>query len=182
MAREKHQKLAQAVAYILRDEPSYRMNYMRLIKLLYIANRESLRETGETITHSRFAAMERGPVLEDLYDFIRGQCEEFPVWQEFFRTQNYELVLREDPGSGKLCGYETKLLRRVKENYKDYDEWDLVKETQDFPEWKENEPSAGTSRRIPPSSVLKAVGRSDDEEWIKEQAEARRFLEKVVDE
>lgn len=40
------------------------MSYLRMLKLLYLADRESLKETGHTITGDRVVAMEHGPVLE----------------------------------------------------------------------------------------------------------------------
>ena len=63
------------------------MNSMRLLKLLYIADRESLRETGRPITGGPVIAMERGPVLKEVYDLILGQHREMPLWAQFFRKE-----------------------------------------------------------------------------------------------
>src|SRR5271155_4089348 len=64
-------KTIQAIGVLLRADGVKRMNYMRLLKLLYMADRESLRETGRPITGGPVTAMERGPVLEEVYDLIR---------------------------------------------------------------------------------------------------------------
>ena len=51
-----------------------RMERIRLLKLLYIADRELLAETGRTITGDRVVAMDHGPVLSQVYDLIKGQA------------------------------------------------------------------------------------------------------------
>jgi uncharacterized phage-associated protein len=57
---------------LLRQDGVRCMNYMRLLKLLYIADRESLPRTGRPIVGGPVIAMERGPVLEEVFDLIRG--------------------------------------------------------------------------------------------------------------
>lgn len=65
-------KTIQAVGVLFRAEGVQRANCMRLLKLLYIADRESIREVGRPITGGAVVAMERGPVLEEVYDLIPG--------------------------------------------------------------------------------------------------------------
>ncbi len=99
-------KTIQAIGVLLRADGVKRTNYMRLLKLLYMADRESLRETGRPITGGPVAAMERGPVLEEVYDLIRGQHKEMPLWDSFFRKERYDLVELCEPDVGKLSKYE----------------------------------------------------------------------------
>src|SRR5438105_4403367 len=56
-------KTVQAAAEFLRHEPGKQMSRLRLIKLLYIADREALLETGRPITSDTIVAMKHGPVL-----------------------------------------------------------------------------------------------------------------------
>ncbi|MFP4028636.1 MAG: Panacea domain-containing protein [Candidatus Brocadiia bacterium] len=181
MRRSEKVKLMQVVAYFLRDEPSQRLNYMRLIKLIYLADRRSLEETGETMTHSRFVAMDRGPVLSELYDYIKGEYQDFPEWQRFFQKQHYEIVMREDPGIGKLSSYEAKVLQEIKEEHVDRDEFDLAEWTHKLEEWEKNKPPLGSSQEIPNEDLLEAVGRSEDIELIREQAASRQFLASLAE-
>ena len=60
------------VGVLLGYERARRMNYMRLLKLLYLAVREFLLKTGHTITGDHAGAMKRGPVSSQVYDLIRG--------------------------------------------------------------------------------------------------------------
>jgi uncharacterized phage-associated protein len=66
------EKAIQAVAALLHFHGSKEMSYLRMLKLLYIADRETLKETGRPITGDRIVAMEHGPVLSSVYDLIKG--------------------------------------------------------------------------------------------------------------
>ena len=60
-------KTAQAAAWLL-DRQEGRMPYLKLIKLLYLADRQSLIESGYPITGDRLVSMDRGPVLSRVLD------------------------------------------------------------------------------------------------------------------
>ena len=50
-----------------------RMEYVRLLKLLYIADREMMAEAGAPITGDRAVAMDHGPVLAMSTTWSRGR-------------------------------------------------------------------------------------------------------------
>ena len=64
------ERTAQAAAVLLRRADGHRMPYIRLLKLLYVADRESVRGTGFPITGDDPCAMRRGPVLSITHDLI----------------------------------------------------------------------------------------------------------------
>ena len=64
------EKTIQAIAALLHFHGSKEMSYLRMLKLLYLADRECLQETGRPITGDRVVAMEHGPVLSSVYDLI----------------------------------------------------------------------------------------------------------------
>jgi len=162
-------KTIQAAAELLRLERARQMNYMRLLKLLYIADRESLKETGRPITGDRAVAMERGPVLSTVLDLIKGQHIESPTWSKYLRKEGYHLELQEDPGKGGLSRYEIGKLQEISRRYEDCDEWDMVAIAHEFEEWKRNDPGK-SSRPIPLDDILSAIGRAGDRESIIEDA------------
>ena len=143
---------------------------MRLIKLLYIADRESLKETGRPITGDRVFAMDRGPVLSNLLDLIKGCYYDCSQWDKFIRKENYHIRLIDNPGNGELCKYEIEKLQEIWDRYDSKDEWDMVNETHEFPEWKKNH-MAAASQRIPLSDILEAVGRPGKLEEITKDAQ-----------
>ena len=143
---------------ILKEEPAHRMNYMKLLKLLTISERESLRSSGRMITGDRIAALPRGPLPSRIYDLIKGTDIESPQWSTFFDRRNYEIELRVDPGNGLLSKWEIDLLQDVTRRYADKDEWDMVEITHLLPEWKKNKPPEGSRCDISVKDILEGVG------------------------
>ena len=82
-------KAIQAAAALLRTEETRQMPYLRLLKLLYIADRDSIRKTGRPITGDQIQAMEYGPVPESVYKLIKGEHYNSPSWSKHFQTAGY---------------------------------------------------------------------------------------------
>jgi uncharacterized phage-associated protein len=77
-------KAIQAAGVLLRFEKN-RMSYLRLLKLLYIADREFIRDSGLPLLGSRAVAMEHGPLHSDVYNLVKGIHENTSLWSRFFR-------------------------------------------------------------------------------------------------
>jgi uncharacterized phage-associated protein len=155
------------------------MSYMRVLKLLYIADREALGETGRPITGGPAVAMERGPVLEEVYSLIRGQHPDMPLWDRYFRKDRYSLAMTEDPDVRQLSKYEIQKLQQVAEKYAELDEWDLSAITHGFPEWRKNDPGQ-SSRRIPLEDMVQAVvEEGEDAKKIVDEACERTRIERL---
>jgi len=65
-------KIIEAGAVLLGCRSQRRMSYLRLLKLLYMADRESLKETGWPIIGTQPVAMDYGPVHSEVYDLVKG--------------------------------------------------------------------------------------------------------------
>ncbi len=168
-------KAIQSVAFLLRLERDHRTNYMRLLKLLYIAEREILAEAGVTITGSRTIAMERGPVLEDVYSLIRSQHTDTAAWSKFFQVSSYDLEMIDDPGVGKLPKFIAEKLEEVSKRHSQHDEWALVEITHQFPEWKKNDPGK-SSKPIALADILDGMGRGETLPQVLDGAKQEAFL------
>ncbi len=176
MAQFSLQKALQAAAVLLKTENERRMNYMRLLKLLYIADRESVKQTGCPITYDRIVAMDHGPVPSRFYALIMGRDPASPKWARFVVTEHFDVELIKDPGNKKLSGYEIEVLQTVAKERESLNQWGVRDETHDFPEWEKNYVK-GTSVHIPLRDTLEAVGRGKDAEAILEEAaKVNRFL------
>lgn len=155
------QKAAQAAAHLLRrhGEP---MPYIKLIKLLYLADRRSLVETGYPITGDRLVSMPKGPVLSRVLDLItwesRGQDSD---WIRHISLPSNYLVMAIGPhDEGRLSDHDRQVLDAVFDEFGKMDRWDLIDYTHDLPEWVDPE---GSSRDIDPRVILREAGYSDDE-------------------
>lgn len=171
-------KTLQAVAVLLRAHPLQVMGRVRLLKLLYIADRESLRDRGAPITGDHAVAMKNGPVLSETYDLIKGTHIRAPQWSEHFENIGCDVRLLTDPGTGRLSRYEIEKLNEVAQTFEHEDDWELAERTHEFPEWQKNDPG-DSSRPIPFEDILKAVGRSDDIEDIREDAKAAALMDRL---
>jgi uncharacterized phage-associated protein len=176
-------KTIQAIAVLLRSDLCKEMDYLRILKLLYIADRESLAETGRPITGDSVVAMKFGPVLKGVYDFIRSNRPEIPIWSTFLRKDHYQIELLDDPGVDQMSPYEIKKVKDVAKRYKDYGGYDLVEVTHGFSEWQQNNPEKfGTKKRpIPLEDILVGVGRAKDIKWIKEDAKAAAAFDSLLE-
>ncbi len=173
-----YEKAAHAAAAFLRQSPNYRMNYYRLLKLLYIADRESLRETGRPIVGGRLIAMCRGPLHSAYLDLVKGNDPESPWWMTHFRTDKFDVEMRDDPGNTELSKRELDLINRVSQEHEEQDEWAVGAVTHEFPEFKSKPPAEGEVRTIPFQDVVEAVGRGADLKQIEDDAKNVAEFEK----
>lgn len=171
--RFRERKALQAVAYLLRLAGG-RMNYMKLLKLLYLADRAALIERGAPITTDRPVSMRYGPVLSNIYSLIRDQA--MPGAASLFarfivQKQPYEVALEGEPGDGDLSRYEKKVIDRVWREHGEKTQWELVDFTHALPEWVDPESS---SVEIRPEQILEGARLPEPE--IRERLRLLRSL------
>lgn len=177
------EKATQAVAVLLREAPPpHRDNYMRLLKLLYLADRRSIERTGQPITGDRVHAMQRGPVLSRVYDLMKGATSGFEQWtQHLENVGQYELQLAEDPGSDQLSPCEIEILQEVWREHLGHDEFEMVEITHQLPEWQQHQPHDNIkNERIPFPDILAALGREDDLPELLARAREDAFLNRIL--
>ena len=163
-------KAIQVVGFLLKQNKG-QINYTKLIKLLYIADRKSLEEWDITITGDAYCSMPNGPVLSSIYDLIKDKhfnVELQKKWNKFFKTKNHSLVLkREVFDEGKLNDSEIEILKKVDREFKDSSFGDLIDFTHNkkvFPEVKSEEAEAkNTSIPLRVEDILEVIGRSREE-------------------
>ena len=168
------QKKIQAAGVILRDRgPTDRL---RLLKLLYIADREALQQRGVPILGGLMVAMKHGPLHSEVYDLIKGSHASEAEWSACFQSQGNTITMIHDPGRMDLSPFEIDLLNAVTDRYQDVDTWELSELTHEFQEWVQSV-QKGTSRHIPSEQLLKALDFSDEEiASITQSAESHALL------
>ena len=140
------------------------MHYMKLIKLLYLADREALQRWGIPITTDTYVSMDHGPVVSTIYDLIRQRAAG-ETWQAYISApmgdMNKEVSLVKQGKLARLSRAEEKLIREVFEKYGHWNRYvlrDYVMHS--LPEWKDPE---GTSLPITIADILKAGGDTREE-------------------
>ena len=119
------EKTIQAAAYLIKHRGD-RENYMRLLKLLYLADRRGMEQKAAPISGDTPYAMERGPVPTRTLDLIKGADPQSARWEQFIRRDNYDVVLTNDPGNLALSRAEVRVLGAIADEFVNHDEWDLV--------------------------------------------------------
>ena len=76
------------------------MSYMKLIKLLYFADRKYIKQTGSSITKDTYYSMKNGPVLSNVLNLINTEPEpdRFSYWSS--------IIAEPYPLPAILHGYE----------------------------------------------------------------------------
>jgi len=155
-------KIVEAVAVLLKSCPERSMGRMRLLKLLYIADRESLREVRRPIIGTELTSMKWGPLHSKVYDMAKGPPDDDETWGRFLDNKGRYVVLGDDPGHGTLSRYEIRMLQATADKHRDMTDSQLSAITHDFPEYKRNDPG-GSSRPIPMHDILEAIGLAEEE-------------------
>jgi uncharacterized phage-associated protein len=163
MLRFDEAKATEATALFLRLRGG-QMHYMKLIKLLYLADRIALQQWGIPITTDSYVSMDHGPVVSTIYDLIRGRVEG-PTWKEYITPPmgdgGKEVALVRPPKLSRLSRAEEGVIKEV---FDQYGKWNRYK-LRDFvmhrlPEWQDPE---GTLIPIRIADILSASGTDQDE-------------------
>jgi uncharacterized phage-associated protein len=140
------------------------MNYMVLLKLLYLMEREALIRWGRPVTNDKYYSLPKGPVLSSVYSLMVE--EPFPwekgVWAQHISEPSHFIVeTMGDPGTSELSQAEEELIAETFGNYGHLKPFELVELLHKIlPEWKE--PKGG---RIPITiaDILRAGKRTSGE-------------------
>lgn len=172
-------KAIQVAAKLLSFEHRSTMGRLRLVKLLYIADRKCLKETGRFMIGDHAVAMDCGPVHSTVYNMIKGESIHDKEWARYIRNDGpRDVQLHGSPGNSELSRHEIQILRRVSEDLMSQDDSDLINLTHLFGEYKKadsnREPKS--SVRIPVEDIIEGVNRADDsEEILRDMNDASAF-------
>jgi len=152
------------------------MNYMRLIKLLYVAERESLSRFGRPILGDRYVSMKHGPVLSHVYDLVMTDPPEGPWARHIQRFRPHAVSLRAQPRLDSLSRADLQILTEVAELYQKFDQFHLRNMThEEFEEWQD---PGDTSREIPAERILEVLGKSPEEiERVRQRTTEKQTLD-----
>jgi uncharacterized phage-associated protein len=172
-------KTIQAAMYLLDLEPGKQMDMLRLMKLMYMADRESIREKRRPISGDEYFSMEHGPVLSAFYNLIKKHIVG-SEWANRVNREGNRLTLREGAlETGRLSKYERRKLREVSEQCRGKGTWTVRDLTHDFPEWTD---PGKSSLSIPLPRVVRVVGLGDEvDNVVAEQISAQLFSQLLAE-
>jgi hypothetical protein len=141
-----------------------RMSRLKLIKLLYLADRKALENWERPITYDTYYSMGQGQVLSGVLDLINNNIKN-PFWQDHIEQAGKDYVR----------------LSNLKDIYKRFGPWyrfDLGNYTKKLPEYK---PTTGRMRTYI-QDILDKIYSKDDTERIVRRLEEKAYLDIALEE
>lgn len=173
-------KATEAAAILLKLNQG-RMNIVKLLKLLYLADREALERFERPITNDSYCSMDQGPVLRTTYNIIQNRAYgRGDYWGESISQRDpfHKVALLSNVKPKKLSPAEVEVLHDIYEEFGPYDTWTLVEMTHDLPEYKD---PSGSSIPIELHEILDPLGYSvNDIDRIKAELEAEAETDKIL--
>ena len=169
------------------------MNYMGLLKMLYIADRKALEKINFPIIGDQYYSLDYGPILSSVYDLIKGFDVKREgvkgashIWQKYistrpkeYKNENYYKVrLLKDPGVQELCQDEEEILEEVYSKFAGIDPFEVAKWTHELPEWKN---PFGSRIPIEVENVLKYLKKTNEEiTQISQEIDEERYIRQII--
>jgi len=180
MIKYREDKTTQAAGHFLSlSEGS--INYMKLIKLLYFADRQALLSFGRPITFDSYVSMKNGPVLSFTLDRIntKGDGDYCSYWHEYISDpNNYIVDLNKDTPVDMLSKAEIDTLNKIWNEFGEFSEWDLVEKSHDLPEWQDPN---GSTRPIEIVDIFSCEGYSKEEyQNVMELLAAEEYADEIL--
>ena len=154
-------KAAHLAAFFLRKGGG-RLSVLKLVKLMYLAEREHMKRYLHPITLDHFVSMPHGPVPTAVYDILNG-CLDSEEWRRLIsERQGNEVVLRsgvKEEDLDELSDLEVETAERVWREFGKMDPWELRNWTHEHcPEWEDPD---GSSYAIPYARILRVAAGLD---------------------
>ena len=135
---------------------------LKLMKLMYLAEREAIRLRNVGITGDRMVSMKNGPVLKHTLDRLTplDQIDPGGVWREYIEIPSkWEVRLKRPfPPEKALSRGELTIADEIWKGHGNKSKWQLVELTHTFDEWRD----PGESRRpIQFQEILIGLGFDD---------------------
>lgn len=161
------------------------MNYMKLIKLMYLVDRASFCAIGQFVTNDDMYSLPNGPLLSNVDDLITEPSRQKNIWtQHITEPAKYEVSLtRKNHKSVQdlLSDFELELTQHIFQQFGKMNVWDLVDQLHKMlPEWEN--PGPGRRKPINLDAILADCGKLPEErrqilQYLNEQAQAERFFQ-----
>jgi uncharacterized phage-associated protein len=162
-------RAAESAAFLL-HRAGGTLPLIKLMKLMYLAERLSFKRYGEALTGDRLVSMDQGPVLSRTYEHINGARRSVEGgWEDWVSDRaGHQLALR-DPSKIRspeqdlmyLSESDLEVLGETWEEFGHLDKWALVDYTHKHcPEWEFPD---GSSLPIEHSKLFSALGYTEDQ-------------------
>lgn len=179
-------KAAQLIAALILKGAGNSINILKAVKLVYLADRESIRRFGLPILDEDRYSMPHGPVNSTTYRHVNGEVDlQTCGWSDYLEDRANHKIALAQPGLSlddldELSDADIECIDSVWGEFGHMDQWQLVEWTHNpdnVPEWED--PNGG-SIKIPYRRILNAVGVENADE-VDATVEALREIDLAFD-
>lgn len=169
-------KLIQTVYFVLKKYNN-RINYTKLIKILYLSDRESINQIGVSITDNETYNLHNGPILSELLDLIKNNYNPQiqTVWNQYYKKDgNYLVCINDAISDDELSEFEESIIDEQDSKYHERDVFDIIDNVlhnhEICPEWED--PGQFRSDYLSKEKIMDVLGynRSEIKHIIKNNA------------
>lgn len=149
-------KATQAASYLL-SLNNDKLNYTKLIKLLFIADRRAIEKWNNVITTDTHFIMDCGQVGTNVYNEIKNENElkSDDYWHQFIEKDYFAVRLVKNPGTDLLSKREMDELASVDREFKKYSYGRMIDYCHNhFSEWHDPK---GCSEYLPIETIIEHI-------------------------
>jgi len=140
------------------------MDIIKLVKLIYLAEREAIVRWGRPIIFDSYCSLPHGPVTSITLNLMNSTLDIEPstYWHKYIAERDGHCIklTGEKAPKDQLSKAEEGLVDEIFREYGRMDKWQLRDLTHKLPEWKDPD---GSSLPIPMSEILAAEGFTKDD-------------------
>ncbi len=146
------------------------MPVLKLMKLMYLAERKSIEKSGLPMTFDRMVSLPHGPVLSQTKDLADGSTET-PEWNSLIldrEDHDVTLAIGGLPDLDELSDFEEEILREIWQQFGPMTKWQIRDWTHNnCEEWEDPD---GSSLPIPEERLFEILGfnKEDSEAMAKD--------------
>ena len=175
------EKIAHMAAYLIKKSGG-EVQRLKLMKLMYLADRQSFEDRGCSISGDRFFSMKSGPVLSSAYDLMKGTGSAQSFWDGLIKNHTNTTVhsLRDKESDLDLLSeYDEQVMDEVIRRYGAKSGPELKNYLHDScPEWED---PGRSSKLIRIGKILESLGYDEETALHYElRATEREVLDKAI--
>jgi len=163
------------------------IDIVRLMKLLYLAERRSLELHRRPMFGDRYVSMKHGPVVSHSYNLLKSgpdakaeeRSEDVDLWAAHFIRDGYMVRLQQRVAPATLSRADIEVINAVHDEWRSTDTWAMVEKLHaSLKEWRN---PGKTSTAIAVEDICAALRLKDNEvQDIQDQVQADLAMAKVL--
>ncbi len=181
----KTRKAAQVAAFFAALSGG-KINILKAVKLIYLADRLSMERRDTPITNDQYFSMPFGPVNSCTYNYMNGVAPpRQDEWHEFIGVRNYNDIplsrtINIPDDLDELSRSEIKILTETWEKFENIDQFELADWTHRFcPEWADPN---GSSIPIDLATIFDRLGKKNPIALAEDLQAERRLIAEFIQE